>query len=92
MTDLGTLGGSFSQANAINDAGQMVGFSRTAGDADTHAVLWTPDNGMLDLNNLIPSKSGWDLQGANAISSNGSIVGAGLHNGHGHAFLLVPMK
>ena len=92
MTDLGTLGGSFSQANAINDAGQMVGFSRTTGDADTHAVLWTPDNGILDLNNLIPSKSGWDLQGANAISSNGSIVGAGLHNGQGHAFLLVPVK
>jgi len=92
MTDLGTLGGSFSQANAINDAGQMVGFSRTTGDVDTHAILWTPVTGMLDLNNLIPPKSGWDLQGANAISSNGTIVGAGLHNGQGHAFMLVPGK
>lgn len=92
MNDIGTLGGSFSQANAINDAGQVVGFSRTAGDADRHAVLWTPNTGMLDLNLLIPANSGWDLQGANSISNNGRIVGAGLHNGAGHAFMLVPVQ
>ena len=91
MMDLGTLGGSFSQANAINDAGQIVGFSKIAGDADSHAVLWTPNGGLQDLNQLIPGDSGWDLQGANSISSNGNIVGAGLHNGQGHAFLLVPV-
>ncbi len=37
----------------------------------------------LDLNNLIPANSGWDLQSANAIATNGKIVGAGLHNGQG---------
>jgi probable HAF family extracellular repeat protein len=92
MKDLGTLGGSSAQANAINDAGQVVGFSRTAADADSHAFLWTPTGGMEDFNRLIPARSGWDLLGANGISNNGQIVGAGTINGAQHAFLLVPVK
>jgi probable HAF family extracellular repeat protein len=40
MIDLGTLGGGFSQANAINPAGQVVGFSITA-SGESHATLWT---------------------------------------------------
>ena len=40
MTDLGTLGGSFSWATSINDAGEVVGVSLTS-DGELHAVLWT---------------------------------------------------
>jgi len=39
MVDLGTLGGPFSQAHAINDRGQIIGDSRNAEKA-THATLW----------------------------------------------------
>jgi hypothetical protein len=39
MTDLGTLGGSFSFASAINERGQVVGASDTAAD-ESHAILW----------------------------------------------------
>lgn len=33
LTDLGTLGGTFSQAFGVNDKGWVVGYSTTAGDA-----------------------------------------------------------
>jgi probable HAF family extracellular repeat protein len=92
MQDLGGLGGSYGEARAVNDLGQVVGAANITGDTDSHAILWTPNAGLLDLNRLIPGNSGWDLQGANAISNNGRIVGAGLHNGQGHAFLLVPAE
>ena len=40
MQDLGTLGGTDSQGDAINDSGQVTGDAITAGDAAAHAFLW----------------------------------------------------
>lgn len=51
ILDLGTLGGSFSLAYAINDRGQIDGFSTLPGDGLTHSFLWK--NGvMTDLGTL----------------------------------------
>jgi probable HAF family extracellular repeat protein len=39
-TDLGTLGGSLSGANGINNSSQVAGSSKINGDLATHATLW----------------------------------------------------
>jgi len=42
LTALGTLGGSVTDAFAINDRGQIIGSSTTKTGSHLHAVLWTP--------------------------------------------------
>jgi probable HAF family extracellular repeat protein len=86
LHDIGTLGGSFAQANAINEDGVVVGSSNTTGDLDVHAFFWTLAKGMVDLNSLLPAGSPWDLQSANGIAGDGTIVGVGTINGESHAF------
>jgi probable HAF family extracellular repeat protein len=89
MRSLGTLGGSSSQADGINDLGQVVGVSFTSQDtsASRHAFLY--NNGvMIDLNDLLPANSGWVLNEAHAINNAGQIVGDGTRNGAQRAFLL----
>jgi probable HAF family extracellular repeat protein len=48
LTELGTLGGTQSEAHAINDLGHVVGLSETA-NGEFHGFLWTPGTGMQDL-------------------------------------------
>jgi YD repeat-containing protein len=54
FTDLGTLpGGTFSQAAALNDSGEVVGMAETAADAngnmEGHAVRWDSHGHITDL-------------------------------------------
>jgi probable HAF family extracellular repeat protein len=51
MQDLGTLGGSFSFATGINDAGKVVGSATLSGDAEQHTFLYS-DGVMKDLGTL----------------------------------------
>jgi probable HAF family extracellular repeat protein len=75
------LGGSYSEAYGINDAGQVVGYSETA-SGETHAFV--AENGvMTDLGTL-----GGAYSYANGINNAGQVVGgASIASGDFHAFL-----
>ncbi len=88
MRDLGTLGGIYGVATAINRQGTVVG-SATDRASHTHAFIWKHGR-LQDLNTLIPSGTGWVLAEANAINAQGQIVGTGVFGGHEHAVLLTP--
>ena len=70
MIDLGTLGGSTSQAESVNSLGHVVGRSLTAG-GQTHAFLWTPTGGMIDLGTV----AGTTYSAASDINDAGVVVG-----------------
>ncbi len=90
---LGTLGGTYSHATAINDVGQVVGKATLSGDLAEHAFLITPQGGawfrdsdldgrndlMIDLGTL----NGSDNSEATAINNAGQVVG----DSGSHAFL-----
>jgi probable HAF family extracellular repeat protein len=86
-TDLGTLGGSFSAANAINRAGTVVGFSALPLDSEFHAFR-TDGVSLTDLGTL-----GGFFSSATAVSDAGHIVGdssVSLEGNEFHAYLLSP--
>ncbi len=85
MTDLGTFGLD-PVGEAINNHGVIVGQSGSG------AWVWSGGT-FQNLNNLIPSGSGFTLDNATAIDDTGQIVANGYNSiGQEHAFLLTPAK
>lgn len=90
----------YSAAFAVNANDQVVGNIGTAqqsfpsmDDLAQQPFYWSQDNGCVNLNDLIPDDSGWQLKGALDINDNGQIVGWGITaNGQRHAFLLDPVE
>ena len=91
MNDLGTLaGGTSSLAEAINDQGQVVGYSSIAG-GKLHGFI-DSNGSMVDLNTLIPSGSGLTISVAFGINDAGQIVARGVNSaGQDYALLLTPV-
>lgn len=87
---LGDLGGNQSEARDINSLDMVVGTSIN-GDNRFRAFLWTEAGGMMDLNSLIGTNSGWTLVQAFGINDAGQIVGEGNFNGRNYAVLLNPV-
>ncbi len=76
VTELGTLGGEFTNPVAINNAGQVVGDSETAPRngkkfCEHHAFLWQANAGIRDLGTL-----GGEYSRAKCINNKGQIVGS----------------
>jgi probable HAF family extracellular repeat protein len=82
MRNLGSFGGSCTQAYGLNNAGQVVGSSNLTGDQDSRAFLW--DHGVLqDLGGV-----GAFFTVAFALNEAGQAVGAGNFSpGYFHAVL-----
>ena len=83
MSDLGTLGGTYSKAWGVNNNGQVVGESLYSGGTQHHAFLYS--NGMMsDLGTL-----GGSTSTAYGINSSGQVVGYAITTGEAatHAFL-----
>jgi probable HAF family extracellular repeat protein len=98
VIDLGTLGGTYSHALAINNRGHIVGWSTgsAAGlgfnDDKTKAFLYR-DGRMISLNHRLDpvTGAGWRLRAATGINERGDIVGWGHRGTAARLFLLTPM-
>lgn len=80
--DLGTLGGAWARATAVNNADQIIGMSANAG-GEARAFLYT-DGRMTDLSALVPGNvpiTPFD------IDNRGSITGSWVIDGEPRAFL-----
>jgi probable HAF family extracellular repeat protein len=90
MTDLGTLGGTYSAAQAINASGTVIGQSYLPGDTGIDPFIYS--NGtMTDLMTLLPPGAGVTNVTVLGINNRGQIVGQGVDsNGNFRALLLTP--
>ena len=87
MTDLGTLGGSYSTATGINSSGAVAGVSSMKGDSSTHAFLYSGGS-LTDLGTL-----GGDSSSSAGINDAGQVTGQSVtKEGQTHAFLATAGK
>src|SRR5437867_706766 len=69
ITDLGSLGGSVTVGSAINNLGQITGYSFTASGAQ-RGFIYTPGAGMTDLGTLAGK-----LSAGRSINNLGQVTG-----------------
>jgi probable HAF family extracellular repeat protein len=90
--DIGDLGGDFTSivgASSINKHGHIVGSSTPSPSSGlTHAFLYTPEKGMVDLNSLMPEHlKKIILSEARGINNRGQIIAVDTNS---HSYLLTP--
>src|SRR6266480_2043342 len=76
ILDLSTLGGGTSDANGINNAGQVIGTSLTATNVQ-RAFLTAPNSAINPATNMLPLLSGGSLNKAYGVNATGQVAGWG---------------
>jgi probable HAF family extracellular repeat protein len=77
------------EADAINEAGVIVGVGILQSDQSVHALRFA--NGIvIPLDSEVQNLGDWQLQYANSINVHGVIVGTGLRADGSHAYMLMP--
>jgi probable HAF family extracellular repeat protein len=74
IIDLGTLGGTFSVAQGINDKGWVAGYATLPGDQVQHSVLWV-NRVKIDLGTLCGPNGGGDQGGNFRPNERGEVPG-----------------
>ena len=99
ITDIGTLGGSYTEGAALNASGQVTGYSITSGNTSAHAFLWRNDGTpMVDLGPFDPSGAPTDFSAGVALNAAGQVTGHASPRGGGADYAFVwkndgtPMK
>lgn len=83
--EIGTLGGFTAQGLGVSNDGVVVGFSQAFEDPEYYAFIFTEENGMQNLQEVLQNNygldlTGWKLSVATAITSDGkTIVGYGVN-------------
>ncbi len=86
MTDVGSLGGDFSEAALINNLGQAAGDSFTSG-GEHHLATWRLQNGSVKTTDLGILPGATDMYGQ-GMNDSGQLVGeADFADGTAHAIL-----
>jgi probable HAF family extracellular repeat protein len=100
-TRLGDIPGkAHSIGTAINNADQVVGYAfgewvdtgccGRVWSNSIHRAYFHDGVTAVNLNDELPESSGWLLTRATGINDNGAIIGTGLFDGAGRAFLMIP--
>jgi probable HAF family extracellular repeat protein len=86
MTDLGTFAGGCPFASSVNASAQVVGFDQCAG------LPFLSEDGapIVDLNTLVPSDSGLQLNELGNINDRGEISINGWDGSNNHSVVLIP--
>src|SRR5437867_4086262 len=91
VTDLGTLGGSWSLAYGINASGQVVGTSATTGAPDIYHAFRTAPNSPINPATDDLGTLGGSWSRAFGINASGQVVGdASIDDSFYHAFRTAP--